>query len=103
MNGEQSFINNMKTFSDSSMKPKSIRNSLNNNMVKIFKELLNSTQKAKEFRDFKYKMRKGEYKKISNLNKQWNSNKDNNIMRNKKTCLIIIKKRLTLSSKIVNK
>ena len=72
-------------------------------MVKIFKELLSLIQKAKEFRDFNSKMKKGEYKKIQNLSKLWNSSNDNNIMRNKKICLIIIKKRLTLSSRIVNK
>lgn len=103
MNGVQSFINSKKIISDSSKKLRSIKNSLNNNMVKIYKEQLSLIQIAKEFKDSSSKMRKGDYKKILTLNKIWSNNNDNNIMKNKKIHLISIKKRLTLSSRIVIK
>lgn len=103
MNGVQLFINNKKTINDNSKKHILTNNLLNNNMVQIFRKLLSLIQKVKEFRDFKCKKMKGDYKKILNSNNQWNSNKDSNIMKNRKICLISIKKRLTLSSRIVNK
>ena len=103
MNGVQSFINSKKIISDSSKKLRSIKNSLNNNMVKIYKEQHSLIQIVKEFRDSSSRMRKGDYKKILTLNKIWSNNNDNNIMKNKKIHLISIKKRLTLSSRIVIK
>ena len=72
-------------------------------MVKIYKEQHSLIQIVKEFRDSSNRMRKGDYKKILTLNKIWSNNNDNNIMKNKKIHLTSIKKRLTLSSRIVIK
>lgn len=46
---------------------------------------------------------KGDYKKIQNLSRIWNNKNDNNILKNREILLKSIKKRSTLSSRIVIK